>query len=172
MITLKQYTETILESVSKTLNLNSLQREAISKQVRKYSGYREYRDTYLGNKKYKKPQRLKRQSTPIDLYKLDELQRRTIEIALKINKIDVVKFCQNTNKREHVDCRRQLLYIFRYYQGYTLELAASVFNKDHSTVIHALRKHHDFMAIDRFYSRSFNQLVEELKSNNIIKELL
>jgi hypothetical protein len=58
-----------------------------------------------------------------------------------------------------------IAYIFNRYFRYGVTKTGVLMNKDHSTVIHAVRKHEQFMQIDKQYARRFYNVMTTIKEN-------
>lgn len=82
--------------------------------------------------------------------------------------IDLRLLESNTRKAEVVEARMMIWkFIKEYYNAYSLVKLAKMFNKNHATVIHALRKFDDYYLTDKKFSLRYEKLALHLKSKYI-----
>ena len=169
MITIKEYTEEVVKAVAEKLKLSSMEATHLIRVVKELENYKKYKNKII-NKTYTKIRNGHLTPTPLKLHVMKENERKIVETAVDVHNIDLYKFIENDRKIEMVDCRRQIMYIFRKKLGYSLNKVANVFYKDHSSVIHNIRKHEDLIDTDRVYTRLYNQMVTALVEKKLIEE--
>jgi chromosomal replication initiation ATPase DnaA len=166
MITIKEYTEEVVKAITKKLKLDSFQRLDLLKEVRNLENYKTYRNKIVSPTVKYNPNKNRKSSTLINLYSLIEVDRKLVEDAVRISHLDIDKFVINSREGEYVDCRRMIMAVMRIHLGYSLTKVGKLFNKDHSSIIHNVRKHNDFMVTDKVYSKRFEKYLDCIKESN------
>lgn len=69
-----------------------------------------------------------------------------------------------TRKRGSVNARHAV-FIQLYKMGYTYQKAADIFDRDHATAFHAIKKHNDLMQVDKSYRLQYQQFTELFYQN-------
>jgi chromosomal replication initiation ATPase DnaA len=115
-------------------------------------------------KRQKYTERLNRlKSENIDLIQTDDF-RVFREVCTSLQ-LDVRLIRTGYRETAYADARKMIAYIFNRYFRYGVTKTGVLMNKDHSTVIHAVRKHEQFMQIDKQYARRFYNVMTTIKEN-------
>jgi chromosomal replication initiator protein len=158
MPTVAEFTAEILELVVHQLELDSLETNRIIRAINKNASYLKYKNRTL-NPITTKPQR----PSMIIVYNvLKTIDRQVIDCACTIHTISILDFCGNRRKEEFVDCRRQVMYYMRHELHYTYEKIGTIFRKDHSTVIHSVKQHENFMHSSKHYAKVYEKVKEDI----------
>jgi chromosomal replication initiation ATPase DnaA len=166
MITIKEYTEEVVKAITKKLKLDSFQRLDLLKEVRNLENYKTYRNKIVSPTVKYNPNKNRKKSSHINMYSLIEVDRKLVEDAVRISHLDIDKFVINSREGEYVDCRRMIMAVMRIHLGYSLTKVGKLFNKDHSSIIHNIRKHNDFLVTDKVYSRRFQKYLDCVKESS------
>lgn len=158
MPTVAEFTAEILELVVQQLELDSLETNRIIRAINKNASYLRYKNRTL-NPITTKP---KRPSMVITYNVLKTIDKQIIDCACTVHGIGILDFCGNTRKEEFVDCRRQVMYFMRRELHYTYEKIGTIFRKDHSTVIHSVKQHENFMHSSKHYAKIYSKVKEEI----------
>jgi chromosomal replication initiation ATPase DnaA len=102
-------------------------------------------------------------SENIDLIQTDDF-RVFREVCTSLQ-LDVRLIRTGYRETAYADARKMIAYIFNRYFRYGVTKTGVLMNKDHSTVIHAVRKHEQFMQIDKQYARRFYNVMTTIKEN-------
>jgi chromosomal replication initiation ATPase DnaA len=173
----KKVKSLVEEAIQETLNelnveMSSLKVESIMNRLSQRSSFKPYLNTELikpekpeaviKRKKYTdRLNRLKKQSANV-IYTTDF---RVFEEVCTSLKLEVRLIRTGYRKTEYADARKMIAYIFNRYFRYGVSKIGILMNKDHTTIIHAIRKHEQFMKIDKQYARNFCEIMCTIKVN-------
>ena len=166
MITIKEYTEEVVKAACKALKLDTVQKSQMIKEVRELSNYKLYRNKIVSTSARYNPNKNRRIATAINMYSLIEVDRRLVEDAVQVCYLDIDRFTRNSREGEYVDCRRMIIAVMRTRLGYSLSKIGKIFNKDHSSILHNIKKHNDLMITDKVYSKAFKRYLDCIKESN------
>lgn len=161
--------DTLLELV-KEEEMLSLKAEAIFEKISKKKSIKPYltRDvvrleefTSLEKKQYY-ADRLVRLKNQV-LSKLSDNEHKVFYLTCKHLELDEDLIRTGFRETEYTDARKMISYIFYNYFKYSLTKIAKIMNKDHSTIVHANRKHRELMSTDKIYARKFYDLTATLR---------
>jgi hypothetical protein len=105
-----------------------------------------------------------------------------VQIICEVHLIEFNNVFSKTRKTEYIDARTQLSAFLYTYLQYRYTRIANIFGKDHSTIIHSVKKHEDLLETDKIYTQKFTSFVELVKrempelmnpgqaSKNMVKE--
>lgn len=84
--------------------------------------------------------------------------------------VDVSFMKYETRKREVVKCRHVSMYLLKKHSSMSLSVLGAEFNKDHATVLHAVRTINNYMEWDRDLRKEIQELekIVLLKSSSMI----
>lgn len=173
----KKVRELVIEAVQETLNelqveMSSLKLESIMSRLSQRSSFGPYlnRDVIKPEKldavikRQKYTERLNRlKSENIGSIKANDF-RLFREVCTSLD-LDVSLIRTSFRETQYADARKMIAYIFNRYFRYGVTKTGTLMNKDHSTIIHAVRKHEHFMQIDRQYARKFYNVMSRVKEN-------
>jgi chromosomal replication initiation ATPase DnaA len=91
------------------------------------------------------------------------LELKISQIFCEIHKVNIDNIYSHSRKRTHVDARMQLVSFLYFYREYTYSDVGRLMNKDHSTIIHNVKKHQDLIETNGIYTHSFYRALETLK---------
>jgi hypothetical protein len=83
-------------------------------------------------------------------------------------------FCtKKTRKAEVVFARQVSAYLIRKYTQITLKEIGTVFNQDHSSILHGIRKVQDLMDVDKYIRKQVNDIdkIVQFKSQAFVEEM-
>ena len=111
-------------------------------------------------------------STKINDSKIEEL----IKYVSRENNITIFELTSKTRKREVVTCRHEISYILHKVYKVNSSKVGSLFNRDHSTVLHSCKTVSNFIEIDKKYEKHMGNLINnfmsyysQLENNKTIK---
>lgn len=116
--------------------------------------------------------RIKDYKRPINLMSFGGLERMVLDFACTVHEVDLEMFISHSRKREIIDLKQQLQTIYYIYFNKGFSLIGTMFNVDHSTVIHSVKAHEDKIVSDRIYKDMYSRIVQftkEILDQNIIK---
>lgn len=173
--------ELVMEAIQETLEelqveMSSLKLESIMTRLSRRSSF----GPYL-NKEVIKPEKLtaiiKREK---HIERLNRLKSESIafiqtneetnefrvfkEVCVSL-KLDLLLIRTGFREIEYADARKMIAYIFNRYFKYGVSKTGTIMNKDHSTIIHAVKKHEHFMQTDKQYARKFYKVMTRVKEN-------
>jgi len=91
-----------------------------------------------------------------------------IEIAIDTCGLDYKKALGTCRKREYVDFRFACISVVRERSRYSLSRIGRRFNRDHTTIIHAIESHNNLVVTDDSYRSMYNNIVAAW--DNYVKE--
>jgi len=96
---------------------------------------------------------------------------RKIEAIMRLMQefsgIDTQELVSNSRKQELVSYRCMLCNYFRIKFRMPLKSIAAIMNRDHSSIIHLIKRHNDFMTSDSNYSREYDKFVQIIRENDL-----
>jgi hypothetical protein len=92
---------------------------------------------------------------------LEELQ--VSQIVCDINNMDFNELFSRSRKRETVEIRMILITFLYVYRAYTYVNVASMFGRDHSTIIHNINTHDDLLDTDSLYAVKYFKTLSKIK---------
>ena len=92
----------------------------------------------------------------IKLYKLDSNVARIIATVSRLTEIPISKIRGKTRHSEVVTARRICMVLINDKLRYSTTVNASIFHRDHATVLHAFKVHSDLMDVDKAYQEFYN----------------
>ena len=92
----------------------------------------------------------------IKLYKLDSNVARIIATVSRLTEIPISKIRGKTRHSEVVTARRICMVLINDKLRYSTTVNASIFHRDHATVLHAFKVHSDLMDVDKSYQEFYN----------------
>lgn len=153
----------------KDLNVEPLVQEGVWNRTRNASKYSKYysRRVSIVTSEEAAAKRLatfqKSQETKVNLRKFNELEQSILSIVCRVHKVDIEDFVRLRRGRELVDARFQFAAIFRLQFYYTLSKIAGLLSKDHSSIIHAIKKHKDFYDTISSYKSQYVKVLNEIE---------
>lgn len=173
----KKVRELVIETVQETLNelqveMSSLKVESIMSRLSKKSSIGPYLNRNVIKpeklnaviKREKYTERLSRlKSENIGSIKANDF-RVFREVCASLD-LDVSLIRTSFREIQYADARKMIAYIFNRYFRYGVSKTGTLMNRDHSTVIHAVRKHENFMRIDKEYACKFYNVMSRVKEN-------
>ena len=87
-----------------------------------------------------------------------ELFEAKIREEYNITKDELYSKCR---KRYIIEPRQIMMYVMRVHYGYRLERIASYFDKNHATVIHAVKNIRNIMFFDKHFEQKINVLINK-----------
>jgi hypothetical protein len=153
----------------KDLNVEPLVQEGVWNRTRNASRYSKYysKRVSIVTSEEAAAKRLatfqKSQETKVNLRKFNELEQSILSIVCRVHKVDIEDFVRLRRGRELVDARFQFAAIFRLQFYYTLSKIAGLLSKDHSSIIHAIKKHKDFYDTISSYKSQYVKVLNEIE---------
>ena len=92
----------------------------------------------------------------VKLYKLDSNVARIIATVSRLTEIPISKIRGRTRHSQVVTARRICMVLINDKLHYSTVVNASIFHRDHATVLHAFKVHSDLMDVDKAYEEFFN----------------
>jgi hypothetical protein len=92
----------------------------------------------------------------VKLYKLDSNVARIIATVSRLTEIPISKIRGKTRHSEVVTARRICMVLINDKLRYSSTVNASIFHRDHATVLHAFKVHSDLMDVDKPYQEFYN----------------
>ena len=92
----------------------------------------------------------------VKIYKLDSRIARVIATVSRLTDVPISKIRGKSRLGEIVTARRIAMVLIDSFNDYTSTTIGAAFNKDHATVLHALKVHKDLMDVDPGYRDFFN----------------
>tara|TARA_R100000951_G_scaffold58086_1_gene48770 strand:+ start:3673 stop:4119 length:447 start_codon:yes stop_codon:yes gene_type:complete len=92
----------------------------------------------------------------VKVYKLDPQIGRILATVSRLTEVPISKIRGKSRLSEIVAARRICMVLISEIGGYTLTTIGGVFNRDHTTVLHAVKQHMDYMDVDKAYRDFFN----------------
>mgnify|MGYP003134597777 FL=1 len=92
----------------------------------------------------------------VKLYKLDSNVARIIATVSRLTEIPISKIRGKTRHSEVVTARRICMVLINDKLRYSSTVNASIFHRDHATVLHAFKVHADLMDVDKPYQEFYN----------------
>jgi len=92
----------------------------------------------------------------VKLYKLDSNVARIIATVSRLTEIPISKIRGKTRHSEVVTARRICMVLINDKLRYSTTVNASIFHRDHATVLHAFKVHSDLMDVDKSYQEFYN----------------
>jgi hypothetical protein len=77
---------------------------------------------------------------------------------------------EKTRQREYVDARRIAYHILRIIHGLPLQVIAKEFNKNHASVIYAIKDVDFLIKTDPFFKETYDRTMKQLSMGNFRKE--
>jgi len=91
------------------------------------------------------------------------LPERIIQTVSEYHKVSVADMKSKRKKEEIVEVRQIAMYFLRKYTRLSLKNIGSHFgNRDHSTVIHSLKKVQDLAEVEKYYKKELDILEKKL----------
>ena len=87
-----------------------------------------------------------------------ELFEAKVRHEYNVSKEELHSKCR---KRYIIEPRQIMMYVMRVHYGYRLERIASYFDKNHSTVIHAVKNIKNIMFSDKHFEQKLNVLINK-----------
>lgn len=153
----------------KDLNVEPLVQEGVWNRTRNASKYSKYysRNVSIVTSEEAAAKRLatfqKSQQTKVNVRKFNELEQSILSIVCRVHKVDIEDFVRLRRGRELVDARFQFAAVFRLQFYYTLSKVAGLLSKDHSSIIHAIKKHKDFYDTISSYKSQYVKVLNEIE---------
>jgi hypothetical protein len=107
-----------------------------------------------------KPRRPIRQ---LILPKLNDFEVKLTNIICQVHGVSYEDLYSPIRRGAVVDARRQFTSFLYTYIGYTYTRVATMFGKDHSTIIHNVRTHQDLLETDSLYIMRFGKFMDIIK---------
>tara|TARA_R110001632_G_scaffold211700_2_gene337261 strand:- start:415 stop:798 length:384 start_codon:yes stop_codon:yes gene_type:complete len=111
-------------------------------------------------------------STKINDSKIEEI----IKYVSTEHNITIFELTSKSRKRNIVTCRHEISYILHKVYKVNSSKVGSLFNRDHSTVLHSCKTVSNFIEIDKKYEKHMGNLINnfmyyyiELENNKTIK---
>lgn len=103
--------------------------------------------------------------------KIDERERayRVIKIVSELSNVSVDDILSKSRLTPIVEARRVAMVLLRDNLKLKYVQAGSYFNKDHATVINAVKKHKDFMDVDKNYREYFSICEAAINDDSLLK---
>jgi len=101
----------------------------------------------------------------IVLPNLTQLELKLTLLICEIHNVTYDQLFSANRTGEVVDARRQLTSFFYTYLAYTYTHVATIFGKDHSTIIHNVRTHQDLLETDPAYVLKFGKFMDSIKKD-------
>jgi hypothetical protein len=117
-------------------------------------------DAITKRKKY--TERVNRLKSEI-LGQIDVNDFRVFKVVCDSLGLDIKLIRTSFKQGDYADGRKMIAYIFNRYFKYGVSKTGIIMNKDHSTIIHAVRKHKDYMDTDKQYSRKFYGIMSKIR---------
>ena len=92
----------------------------------------------------------------VKLYKLDSNVARIIATVSRLTELPISKIRGRTRHSQVVTARRICMVLINDKLHYSTVVNASIFHRDHATVLHAFKVHSDLMDVDKAYEEFFN----------------
>ena len=92
----------------------------------------------------------------VKLYKLDSNVARIIATVSRLTEIPISKIRGRNRHSQVVTARRICMVLINDKLHYSTVVNASIFHRDHATVLHAFKVHSDLMHVDKAYEEFFN----------------
>jgi hypothetical protein len=153
--------QTIGELIEQIINVNvehfkgsSLDKEGLLKKVRRIP------QAKLAWYRIIQPNQSKKQIVEKMMPKMTQLEYSILEAVAREHGVHILDLPSKLRTREVVDARMQAMAIFYTYFFYTFKRIGALFNRDHSTVIHAVETVNDFIEVDTAYTRAFYKSVK------------
>jgi hypothetical protein len=86
-----------------------------------------------------------------------------MSIICRVHKVNVEDFVRLRRGRELVDARFQFAAVFRLQFYYTLSKIGFLLSKDHSSIIHSIKKHKDFYDTVSSYKAQYVKVLNEIE---------
>lgn len=153
----------------KDLNVEPLVQEGVWNRTRSASKYSKYytRTVNIVSTEEAAAKRLatfqRSQETKVNLRKFNELEQSILSIICRVHKVDIEDFVRLRRGRELVDARFQFAAVFRLQFYYTLSKIGNLLSKDHSSIIHSIKKHKDFYETISSYKAQYIKVLNEIE---------
>lgn len=86
-----------------------------------------------------------------------------MQILCEVHNVHFNNVFSPSRKTELVSARSQIFAFFYTYMSYTYVYIGKIFGRDHSTVIHNINKHDDWLVADKVYTEKFTRFIELVK---------
>lgn len=157
-MTLHDYTQEIIDTVFKSIEIDSLERHKVLRKVRNLKIYKEFKNRLIEPKKFNKPHR---PVAKIVFHRIPVTVQQVILLACRKNEVTLEDFCSNRRLGDIVETQRAVIYFLHREVRYTSTKVASWFMKDHSTMIHACKTHEDYYDTNKLYAKVYDSFKEE-----------
>ena len=157
-MTIKDYTEEIVDTIMKVADIEPIQKYKILRKIHTLKNYKDFRYKTLEIKKMTKP---RKETSRIPFHALTIKNQKLIIAACEKFDISVDEFCSNYKTTEIVEAQRVVIYFLHKIMGMSSKKVGMIFMKDHSSILHACQKHYDKMEIDSMYSKLYYAFKKE-----------
>jgi hypothetical protein len=157
MQTIGDLIEHIIDISVEQFNGTGLSREAIKRKILKMSEANKVWHRVITPIKIKPI----RKDSPLPRLNKDEYT--ILSIVAEVHGVEITSILSRSRKREVAEARMHAMYMFYTYLFYTYARTGAIFNRDHSTIIHAVNTTNDLFDIDASYSRAFTKILENTK---------
>jgi hypothetical protein len=162
--------QTVGELIEHIIDINvlhfkgsALQKEALLTKIRKIP------ESKLLWRKVISPIKHKKKETRTLLPKMSREEMLILNAVANQHFVTLEEIISKSRKREIVDARMQAMVIFYGYLFYSLKRIGLLFNRDHSTVLHAINTTNDLIRINNIYAKQFHKCVQSVKK--VVPEL-
>lgn len=93
-----------------------------------------------------------------------KVEESTLKLATLALRVPKTKLTGKTRKRPIADARHMTIYYLRCSGEYSLETIGKCFNRDHSTVLSAIRKVNNMLSIDDRFSEQYLHFKQRMDS--------
>jgi hypothetical protein len=157
MQTIGELIEQVVDVNIKHFNGSALDKEGLMKKIRKIP------QAKIAWYRVIQPNQVKRKQIENLMPKMTQVEYLILGAIAKEHGISILDLPSKLRTREVVDARMHSMAIFYTYFFYTFKRIGMLFNRDHSTVIHAVETVNDLIGMDGNYTRSFYNSVEAAK---------
>jgi chromosomal replication initiation ATPase DnaA len=169
MPTVHDIVKEALKLALKDLNVEPLVQEGVWNRTRSKSKYSKYytKNVTIVNSAEAAAKRLatfqRSQETKVNIKKFNELEQSVMSIICRVHKVNIEDFIRLRRGRELVDARFQFAAVFRLQFYYTLSKIGFLLSKDHSSIIHSIKKHKDFYDTISSYKAQYVKVLNEIE---------
>jgi chromosomal replication initiation ATPase DnaA len=158
-----------LDIAFKHLGVESLVQEAVWNKIRNKSKLIKYhtRNVTIINPEEAAAKRIityKRSlETKVNLKRFTDFEKDILAIICKVHKIEIEDFARFHRERSLVDARFQFAAIFRLQFCYSLPKIGNLLSRDHTSIMHAMKKHKDFYDTISSYKNQYIKVLNTIE---------
>lgn len=101
--------------------------------------------------------------TKINLRRFTDFEKDILAIICKVHKIEIEDFARFRRERSLVDARFQFAAIFRLQFCYSLAKIGNLLSRDHTSIIHSIKKHKDFYDTIASYKNQYVKVLNAIE---------